>query len=260
MTAPAADCDRACLTGFSDSYLEALIAKDATKLKTAAGVRFTENGKELQLTEGLWAVASELGPYRQDFAEVPAGQTAGFVSLQDDRGDVLLAFRLKVVNMEVTEIETTVCRSGEATFFSPNALMRNPLFDEEIPADARLTRDELVAIVDTYFAGIESSDGSAIPFSETARRNENGSNTGNGTGLKNVAMFSYIDTIERRYVLVDVERGNALPWVLFQIPMSPFGGSRTLHLAEAFKVSDGQIQDVQAIMVNQPLGTPGGWQ
>jgi hypothetical protein len=257
--APAADCDRACLTGFSDSYLDALTAKDASKLKTAAAVRFTENGKELKLTEGLWAVASELGPYRQDFAEVPAGQTAGFVSLQDDRGDVLLAFRLKVVNMEVTEIETTVCRSGEATFFSPNALEHNPLFDQEIPADARITRDELVAIVDSYFEGIETSDGSAIPFSDSARRNENGTNTGSGTGLQNVAMFSYIETIDRRYVLVDVERGNALPWVLFQIPMG-LTGSRTLHLAEAFKVSDSKIQDVQAIMVNQPLGTPGGWE
>lgn len=257
--APSADCDRACLTGFSDTYLEALIAKDASKLKTAASVRFTENGKELPLTEGLWAVASELGPYRQDFAEVPAGQVAGFVSLQDNRGDVLLAFRLKVANMEVTEIETTVCRSGEATFFSPNALMRNPKFDMEIPEGERLTRDELVAIVDTYFAGIESSDGSNIPFSETARRNENGTNTGSGTGLKNVAMFSYIETIDRRYVLVDVERGNVLPWVLFQIPMG-ITGSRTLHLAEAFKVSEGKIQDVQAIMVNQPLGTPSGWE
>jgi hypothetical protein len=256
---PAAACDRACLTGFSDSYLSALTSKDATQLKTASAVRFTENGKELPLTEGLWAVAGELGPYRQDFAEVPAGQTAGFVSLQDDRGDVLLAFRLKVENMEVTEIETTVCRTGEATFFSPNALEHNPLFDEEIPADARMERDKLSAIVDTYFAGIESSDGSNIPFATTARRNENGVNTGSGTGLQNVAMFSYIDTIDRRYVLVDSERGAVLPWVLFQIP-SGLGGSRTLHLAEAFKVEDGKIMDVQAIMVNQPFGTPGGWE
>lgn len=258
--APAASCDRACLTGFNDAYLDALIAKDASKLKTAASVRFTENGKELKLNEGLWAVASELGPYRQDMAEVPAGQTAGFVSLQDDRGDVLLAFRLKVVNMEVTEIETTVCRSGEASFFSPNALMRNPIYDKEVAADARMDRDAIIKIVDSYFAGIESSDGSAIPFAETARRNENGANTGSGTGLKNVAMFSYIDKIDRRYVLVDVERGNVLPWVLFQIPMSPLGGSRTLHLAELFKVEGGKIMDVQAIMVNQPLGTPGGWE
>jgi hypothetical protein len=258
-TSPTAACDRACLTGISDAYLDALIAHDATQLKTAGQVRFTENGKPLQLTEGLWASARSIGDYRQDFAEVPAGQTAGFVSLQDERGDVLLAFRLKVVNAEVTEIETTVCRNGEASFFSPNALMRNPLFDEDIAADARLSREELIAIVDSYFAGIESSDGSKIPFSDSARRNENGVNTGSGTGLQNVAMFSYIETIERRYALVDVERGNALPWVLFQIPSS-ITGSRTLHLAEAFKVSDGKIQDVQAIMVNQPLGTPGGWE
>ncbi|HET8936969.1 MAG TPA: hypothetical protein VFN67_26180 [Polyangiales bacterium] len=252
-------CDRACLTGFNDAYLAALTAHDATKLETSATVRFTENGKPLQLTEGLWAVAKELGSYRQDMAEVPAGQTAGFVSLTDDRGAVLLAFRLKVVNMEVTEIETTVCRTGEATFFSPDALMHNKLYDEEIPADARMDREALTKIVDSYFAGIESGDGSGIPFADTARRNENGTTTGMGTGLKNVAMFSYIDKIERRYVLVDVERGNVLPWVLFQIPMG-LTGSRTLHLAELFKVDGGKIMDVQAIMVNQPLGTPGGWE
>lgn len=252
-------CDRACLTGFNDAYLAALTAHDASKLKTAADVRFTENGKTLQLSEGLWAVAKELGSYRQDMAEVPAGQTAGFVSLTDDRGDVLLAFRLKVVNMEVTEIETTVCRTGEATFFSPGALTHNDLYDKEVPASARMDRDALTKIVDSYFAGIESGDGSAIPFADSARRNENGTTTGMGTGLKNVAMFSYIDKIDRRYVLVDVERGNVLPWVLFQIPMG-LTGSRTLHLAELFKVDGGKIMDVQAIMVNQPLGTPGGWE
>jgi len=252
-------CDRACLTAFNDAYLDALIANDATKLKTSSAVRFTENGKELKLSEGLWAVARELGPYRQDMAEVPAGQTAGFVSLQDDRGDVLLAFRLKVENMEVTEIETTVCRSGEATFFSPAALMHNDLYDKEVAMDARMDREALVEIVDSYFNAIETSDGSMVPFAETARRNENGNVTGMGTGLKNVAMFSYIEKVERRYVLVDVERGNVLPWVLFQIPMG-LTGSRTLHLAELFKVEGGKIMDVQAIMVNQPLGTPGGWQ
>jgi hypothetical protein len=72
-------------------------------------------------------------------------------------------------------------------------------------------------------------------------------------------MFSYIETIERRYVLVDVERGNVLPWILFQIPAG-FGTPRTLHLAELFKVAGGKIMDVQAIMVNQPLGTPSGWE
>ena len=257
--AMAAACDRACLTGFNDAYLAALTANDASQLDTADSVRFTENGKELKLTEGLWALARSLGPYRQDMAEVPAGQTAGFVSLKDDKGDVLLAFRLKVVEDKVTEIETTVCRTGEATFFSPGSLMHNPLYDKEVEPSARMSREEMTKIVDSYFNGIETSDGSAIPFADTARRNENGTVTGMGTGLKNVAMFSYIDKIDRRYALVDEERGNVLPWVLFQIP-NGITGSRTLHLAELFKVEGGKIMDVQAIMVNQPLGTPGGWE
>ena len=70
------------------------MARDASKLETAPGVRFTENGKELSLTEGLWAGARALRAYRQDFAEVAAGQTAGFAALEDDSGPVLVAFRL----------------------------------------------------------------------------------------------------------------------------------------------------------------------
>jgi hypothetical protein len=258
--APAnATCDRACLTAFNDSYLQALVARDASMLATAANIRFTENGAELQLTQGLWTAARSLGSYRQDFAEVPAGQTAGFVLLNDDRGDVLLAFRMKVVEHKVTELETTVCRSGEATFFSPSSLRHNDLYDQDIDAARRMSRDQLAATVDLYFKGLESGDGSTIPFDSGARRNENGTTTAMGSGLQNVAMFSYIEQIDRRYALVDTERGNVLPWVLFQIPMG-LGGSRTLHLAELFKVDSAKIMDIQAIMVNQPLGTPGGWE
>jgi hypothetical protein len=258
--APAAACDRACLTAINDSYLAALIAHDAGELATADGVRFTENGKELQLNQGLWTVAKSLRPFRQDFAEVPAGQSAGFAALDDDAGVVLLAFRLKVVDRKVTEIETIVVRQGEATFFSPtNLSMRDPIYDMDVPAASRLPRDELIEVVDSYFEGIETGDGSAIPVHASAERNENGVVTASGNAIQNLAMFSYIEEVKRRYVLVDEERGVVLPFVLFEIPQG-FTGSRTLHLAELFKVSDGKIMDILAIMVNQPLGTPSGWE
>ncbi|HKU42002.1 MAG TPA: hypothetical protein VJR89_27780 [Polyangiales bacterium] len=254
-------CDRACLTGFNDAYLQALVAKDATKLATAPDVRFTENGKQLSLKEGLWAVASKLRSWRQDFAEVPAGQTAGFVALDDDAGAVLLAFRMKIVDRKVTELETTVCRRGQATFFSPDSLtMRDPIYDMEVEPAMRQPRAKMIETVDMYFQALESGDGSKVPFDSRASRNENGTVTASGASLSSVAQFSYIDKIERRYVLVDEERGNVLPWVLFQIPMGIGGGSRTLHLAELFKVSGGKIMKIHAVMVNQPFGTPGGWQ
>lgn len=258
---PGAACDRACLTDLNTKYLEAVLAHDASKLPTAPDVRFTENGKQLALNAGLWSVAKSLGRWRQDFAEVLAGQTAGFVSLDDDNGTALLAFRLKVVDRRVTEIETTLCRQGEATFFSPNNLtMRVPLYDMEVEPAQRASREKLVEVVDLYFQALESGDGSKIPFDNSASRNENGAVTASGSRLSSVSQFSYIDKIERRYVLVDVERGNVLPWVLFQIPMGIGGGSRTLHLAELFKVAGGKIMGIHAVMVNQPLGTPSGWE
>ena len=92
-----------------------------------------------------------------------------------------------------------------------------------------------------------------------ASRNENGVVTASGAGIANLSFFSYVEQIKRRYVLVDEERGIALPFVLFEIPNS-FSGSRTLHLAEMFRISAGRISHIVAIMVNQPLGTPSGWE
>jgi hypothetical protein len=236
------------------------VAHDASKLATAPNVRFTENGKELKLTEGLWAVAKSLRSFRQDFAEVPAGQTAGFAALEDDAGAVLVAFRLKVVDRKVTEIETTVCRTGEASFFTPDNLAeRDPLFDMEVEPSKRLPRQQMIDAVDLYFQGLESGDGTQIPFDAEASRNENGTVTASGPSISMVSQFSYIEQIDRRYALVDEERGNVLPWVQFQIPMGRTG-PRTLHLAELFKVSGGKIMRILAIMVNQPLGTPAGWE
>lgn len=258
-TAADTACDRACLTDLNTAYLSSLVARDAKQLATADSVRFTENGVELPIGQGLWTVARSLRNYRQDFAEVPAGMTAGFAALDDDAGAVLLAFRMKVVARRVTELETTVCRTGQASFFTPDNLAeRDTLYDMEVEPSLRSSREEMIAAVDSYFQGLESGDGSAIPFDAAASRNENGTVTASGAMISMVSQFSYIEQVDRRYVLVDQERGDVLPWVQFQIPMGRTG-ARTLHLAELFKVSGKKILKIQAIMVNQPLGTPSGW-
>ena len=55
--APAAACDRACLTAIIDAYYAALIANDARKLPQAARARITENGAEKKLADTFWASA-----------------------------------------------------------------------------------------------------------------------------------------------------------------------------------------------------------
>jgi hypothetical protein len=46
-------CDRACLEGFVDQYLAALVAQDPAKLPLAKNARYTESGQELKLGDGI---------------------------------------------------------------------------------------------------------------------------------------------------------------------------------------------------------------
>ena len=52
-----ASCDNACLKGFVDGYVDALSHRDATKLPVTKDVKYTENGRVLDLGQGFWLTA-----------------------------------------------------------------------------------------------------------------------------------------------------------------------------------------------------------
>ena len=51
-------CDRACLEGYIDKVLDAMIEHDPGRLMLAKDVRYTENGVALIPGDGLWGTAS----------------------------------------------------------------------------------------------------------------------------------------------------------------------------------------------------------
>jgi hypothetical protein len=51
-------CNRDCLIGIIDQYLEALESDDPLKLPLADNVRYTENGQTLELGDGIWGTSS----------------------------------------------------------------------------------------------------------------------------------------------------------------------------------------------------------
>jgi hypothetical protein len=59
-------CDRTCLAGAMDSYLQALIKHDPASMPALRNVKYTENGVRLNLGDGLWQTASALPTYRLD--------------------------------------------------------------------------------------------------------------------------------------------------------------------------------------------------
>jgi hypothetical protein len=296
----AAGCDRACLTGFTDRYLQALQAHDPSRVPVTADVRFTEDGAPMQLGDGLWRTIGSLGSYRLDFADVPGGQAGALVTVQENGSTALMALRLKVRDGRISEVETILARKGELQSLQTDLLQEPlPMLKEDVPEGRRSSRAELNRIANSYFDAIEKADGSIVPFADDGFRIENGVRTCNNPvattaganpdfarlrGLKcadqlSTKIFTYIQSVRpRRFEVVDAERGLILGVLRFNHPgnvltvdtpsygrvsqeRNPWAVRPTSALiAELFKVEDHKIQRVMAVITNVPYRMPTGWE
>src|SRR5690606_10696687 len=101
----AQDCDRSCLAGFLDSYLNALAANDASLAPLSHGFRQTENSIVTPYDEGLWSTVTALGELQRRYYD-PAVKTAGYFGLLGESGaPAVVALLLKVENRMITEAE-----------------------------------------------------------------------------------------------------------------------------------------------------------
>ena len=57
-------CDRACLEGFVDRYLDAVAVNKPSMVPLSPNVRFTEDGQRLLIGDGLWNTMKGKGTYR----------------------------------------------------------------------------------------------------------------------------------------------------------------------------------------------------
>jgi hypothetical protein len=124
-TARTADtsCDREWLRGFITKYLDAVLAHDPGPLPRSAGLKFTEDSEAMKLGEGLCKSASGIRPCRRDVPDVHRGIAASKVVVEEAGSAVLLQLRLKVVDREITEVETMTARNQkEGALFNPAAL------------------------------------------------------------------------------------------------------------------------------------------
>jgi len=267
--AAAESCDRECLDGFVDRYLDALVAHQPTMLPLAAGVRFTEDGQELLLGDGLWRTMRAKGAYRLFVTDVAAGQVAFFGSIQEENRDpakgtaALIALRLRVKQRQITEIEQLVIRS-EMAAQHVDTLTPDPIYLKSVPATQRASRADLIRIANKYFTGMQQNDGKGVyPFTDDCNRIENGSLTTNvpprdgqpvpdpKTATSYSASWSCKQQFEsgllhfvtrirdRRYVAVDPERGMVFAFAFFD---HSAGDTRTFQTPTGRTVTAGPNQ------------------
>jgi len=296
IAAPQSTCDRACLTGILDQYLNAMVANDAKKAPVAANIKYTENAARLPLNEGLWFTAAGLTDYKVILAD-PQGSAAAFIGVLAEHmppgqppRNTILALRIKIANRQITEAEAVVVRNvnerNMANLHKPRPALLESLTDAQ-----RRPRADLIKISNLYFDAIEQSSGTVAPFDDNCNRLENGMRTAgpplpgaadNGRSTQrcadgmNSGVFQVITAIKpRRVLVVDEEKGLTFGVYMFQhkgltqITMkdgstrpAPYfvGQPVTMPMAEVFKIVNGNIREVEAIGVQIPYGLGPGWE
>jgi hypothetical protein len=285
LAATTSACNRDCLEGYVNRYLDAMQAHKVSDDLFAREMKFTENGVRLPFgNEGLWFRMSGKGTYKFYVPDVETQQVAFIGTVREggktttDGTLVALAVRLKIVNDRITEVEQLAIRPDVPLGGATPAPSRFPptgesvekmgaphaVFKEVIPEAKRPSREEMVKTANYYFTGLQRNDGKGYyPFTDDCDRFENGIQTTNSTfqkmgckkqfeeGLKNVVSR----VRDRRFVAVDRERGIVFAFGFFDHEQINW----TWQLAELFKIENGQIRRIEAVFHRAPYGINSGW-
>ena len=284
-------CDRSCLEGFVNQYLDAMAAHNPFGLPLGPKVRFSENDQVLDLGDGSWNVVTGIGNYRLYTSDPQGGQAGLLGTIQENGTPAALALRLKIDNRKISEIETIVLRDANPNSASLIEQMGtpDPAFLETVPRPQRLSRESLSLAVNRYLDGAETGTDNGA-FHKDCERIGNGVKVTHNPSLsvpgldwnpftlgcgEQVAtkMYGWIQTIyPRRLPVIDEERQVVFAIATFQVPgdilsvQSPGRGTlkisddntqpKFVKVPEVFRIKDGKIFRAEGLVVNLPYGTP----
>jgi hypothetical protein len=284
------NCNRACLENLVEQYLTALVARNPERLPLSKDVMYTENSQVLKVGDGFWKTVEGRGNYTHIFADPEFGQVAYMGTMREAGAPLLMSLRLRVELGRITEIETVYFKPGGG---GPNNIadMDKPykpeaMWFKSIPPEKRMSRQELIAVADSYFTGLQKNDGKGIngtgyyPFTNDCHRIENGAPTTNvprpadappdavnGFWMDCLSQFKlgYYFVVQnihsRRYPLVDQERGVVWSGAVFDqgtvnkgvlsdgrpFEFKGFNRPSSILVTEAFLIEDGKIRRVEMI-------------
>lgn len=296
------NCNRACLENLVDQYLAALVAHDPKRLPLSKDVMYTENDQLIEIGDGSWKTVEGRGNYTHIFADPEFGQVAYMGTMKEAGAPLLLSLRLRVELGRITEIESIFFRPGGG---GPNNIadMDKPYKPEEfwfksIPPAQRMSRQELIAVADGYFTGLQKNDGKGIngtgtyPFTNDCHRVENGSPTTNVPRPANeppgtinafamdclsqfkLGYYFVVQNIhDRRYPVVDQERGIVWAHVVFdqgtvnsgvlstgqEYTFRGFNRPSSILVTEAFLIENGKIRRVEMVGPSVPYHLNSAW-
>jgi hypothetical protein len=164
------DCNRECLVGFMNGYLDAIYKHDPKAVPPLSiDVRMTENTGRMEVGEGvLWRSKAEPTSFKILVADPVTGQVAFQGRLMIQGRNALVAVRLKVDRGHISEIEQLYDRAiNDAAI--PLLTTPRPGLVTDIPASERRSREVLAYAANSYFDALEGDDGKIAAFADVAR-------------------------------------------------------------------------------------------
>ncbi|HKF68025.1 MAG TPA: hypothetical protein VKB36_15875, partial [Vicinamibacterales bacterium] len=262
--AAAADCDRACLRAIVTQYLDAFVAHQPTAMPTAAGFKYIEDTIETRPGDGFWKEATKLRPYRLDVLDVRQGVAGTMTLIEVNGAPAMVAAAAKVVDRKIVQLETLVAHNPkEGVLFDVESLQtKSSAMSTVVAPTQRTARDVAIRIAQLYPAGLKAGSFVTVdvPFGSDAYRFENGRlMAGQGCtfipGCDNIKTQPVPTLAGFTYHLIAMDEDTGVVWLDEDFgPGSIRNSHASLRAWEAFKVSGGQIQAVEAFMKAMPVG------
>ncbi len=291
-------CDRECLAGALNSYLQALVSHDPARMSVTRNVKYTENGVRLNLGDGLWQTAAALPTYRLDVLDDEAEQVGLLGRISENGNNNWFAVRLKVEpDHRISQIETLINRSisagpgagppGGAQGQHRAASADGRGHSGRQAAEPRGPGTHRQQLFHRHGRREERRERAVFTRMPAAReRLRDGEQYRGAPGLDVVAGLQVAvryrllgdrhEHRERRFAIVDRTKGLAFGWGYFDHDGTHAKFSRTLdhkeadvastfrqpitfYIAEVFKVTDGRIRQIEAVLTTVPFRMESGW-
>jgi hypothetical protein len=265
-----AGCNRDVLKEQANRFLSALEARKPSSLPLTPDAKFTENGREIAVGEGLWKTAGKI-LMKRTVVDTEKCATHTQAVIEENGRPIIYGVRLKMaagaliarydrnVPASISEIESFAARENDFLFNAKGLLeTKNHDWEGVIPPQERSSRLGMIALADDYFEMFRKRPSVQVPFAADCNRWENGTLT---TGRKadgsllssepgrqcSPAGLQTLNHGARRFLL-DREAGVVVAYLLFSSAYPDF------HM---FKIRNGKVELMQAVIGSGAPGT--GW-
>lgn len=279
--AQAPTCNSQCLNDIAKTYLRDVAKQDASHLPWADQVRYTDNNVAMMIGDGFWGAGPGIVEGGLFLPDPSTGNIVWFGISTEHGQSAYHGLRIKVSNKQISEVESYIARKEMQEVFAPTEGFKpDAVFTATVPATARRSREQLIALVDGYFNTKQQNSGQLFTaFTNDCSQKTNGVSTTAGDvywaakavqgceAQMQAGVYKPADRIRaRRFAVVNEETGvvvalsiedHATRYLDYKI-----AGGKTLtvqvptpnsrgHL-DLFKIENGAIMRIEGVSVSLP--------